>query len=162
MIVTSRSYHIAHLENNFSHGSWKLSNKIIFKMHLKSVVFLNCPHSTRHLVWHNFPSCVCTSWSSLLHPGRRLCLQQAAAPGPLSASPFLWLWGRVLSPGSASLMGTGPGGWAFYRMGVEQELESVMGVLETSFACGNTITFLIRAHVVRHFISAFLQKCMRR
>lgn len=172
MIATSRSYHIEHLENNFSHSSWKLSNKIIFKIHLKSVavfiilvnlvVFLNCPHSTRHLVWHNFPPCRCTSWSSLLHPGRRLCLQQAAAPSPLSASPFLWLWGRVLSLGSALLMWAGPGGWAFYRTGVEQELGSVTGVLETSFACGNTKIFMIRARVVRYFISAFLQKHMRR
>lgn len=116
MIVTSRSYHIAHLENNFSHSPRKLSSNIIFKIHLKSVVFnilvnlvvfLNYPRSTRYSVWPNFPPCLCTSWSSFLRPGRRLWLQQAAAPSPLPASPSPWLCGRVLSPGSGSLVWAG-------------------------------------------------------
>lgn len=71
---------------------------------------------------------------------------------PVSASSFPWLQGRALSrEGEPSPLGTV----------VEQQLGSAVGVLETSFAYGNTVTVSIRARVAKYFISAFLQKRTR-
>ncbi|GAB0186793.1 hypothetical protein GRJ2_001144600 [Grus japonensis] len=39
-------------------------------------------------------------------------------------------------------------------MVVEQQLGSVSGLLETSFACGNTVTFPVRTRVVYLCVSA--------
>lgn len=64
MIVTSRSYHIAHLENNFSHSPWKLSSNIILKIHIKSVVFNILVNLVVFLNSHVVPG----TWFGLISP----------------------------------------------------------------------------------------------